>query len=418
MSKIKPFLAYRPIPEKARSIASLPYDVVNTEEARKLAEKSQYSFLKVIKPEIHFPAGHDPYDPVVYQKGKEMFRNWVEEGIFFQESEESFYVYQLIMDGRVQTGLVGLASIDDYDKGVIKIHELTRPDKEEDRKQHIRLLNMQAEPVFFSYPAVIEIDQLINTLISYPPLYEFMADDGIKHIVWKVNDKGVIDKLTELFQTKVPATYVADGHHRTAAAAAVGKERSAQQGINGNSSAYEYFLAVHFPDNQLEILDYNRVIQELNGLNTNEFLEALSPHFDIHLHRQSTFQPSQPHHFGLYMEGQWYQLIAKTHTYNPDDPIKVLDVNVLTEYVLSPILGITDLRRDKRIDFVGGIRGMEALQKRVDSGEMKAAFALYPVSMSQLKAIADQELIMPPKTTWFEPKLRSGLFIHAFEEIE
>ncbi|MCF8345037.1 MAG: DUF1015 family protein, partial [Bacteroidales bacterium] len=322
--------------------------------------------------------------------------------------------YAQTMNGKTQYGLVGCASVDDYLNNVIKKHELTRPDKEEDRMNHVRVSGMNYEPVFFSYPAVAEIDEIVGKVIQNDPEYDFTAEDGVGHHFWVIRDKETIDRISELFD-KIPSTYVADGHHRTAAAALVGKERRENNPNHTGNEEYNYFLAVHFPDDQLNIIDYNRLIKDLNGLSKTEFIEKLNESFEIEKKGPSIYKPEKLHNFSMYLEGEWYSLTAKNDTYDDNDPIGVLDVTILTKQVLVPVLDIEDLRRSKRIDFVGGIRGLEELKRRVDSGEMKAAFALYPVSMKQLIDIADSGNIMPPKTTWFEPKLRSGLVVHSLD---
>ena len=340
------------------------------------------------------------------------FKALIKQGIFKQDSEPSLYLYRLTMNGRSQTGIVGLAASEDYVNGVIRIHELTRPVKEEDRKNIIRYSDMIAEPVFFAYPRHTELDQLIASLTEAPPVFDFLADDEIRHEFWQLPESATTQKICDLFQ-QIPHTYVADGHHRTAAAALVGKERAEANPDHTGSEPYNYFLAVHFPDDQLHIMDYNRVVSDLNGLTPESFLDALHQHFDISPHPQM-YRPGRHHELSMYLAGKWYSLQAKKHTYDDTDPIRSLDVTVLSDYVLSPLMGITDLRRDKRIDFVGGIRGLEELERRVDQGDMLVAFALYPVSMAQLMRIADSGQIMPPKTTWFEPKLRSGLVVYRW----
>ena len=412
MSVLAPFRAYRPVVDKAAAVASRPYDVLNTEEARKEAN-STHSFLHVIKPEIDFSDEQNPYAPEVYAKGKENFEALCEEGVMVQDETECLYVYQLIMDGHEQTGIVGCNAIDDYFDNVIKKHELTRAEKEEDRKMHVRTQRMNAEPVFFSYPAIREIDVIVEQVKGEVPTYDFVAEDGVQHTLWVISEPELIDSLVELFQLKVPTIYVADGHHRTAAGALVGKELE-EKDEEDSTGRHKYFMSVLFPDNQLSIQDYNRVVRDLNGHTPEEVLQKLGENFDIEKVKDA-HKPSLMRNFGVYMEGEWYSITAKDHTYDNSDPIRALDVTILTKYVLDPILGIGCLRTDKRIDFVGGIRGMRELEKRVDSGEMKIAFSMYPVQMQQLIDISDSGMIMPPKTTWFEPKLRSGLFVHKFD---
>lgn len=413
MSIIKPFKGLRPPKEIVKEVASRPYDVLNSEEARK--EAGEKSLLHITKPEIDFAPGTDEHSKEVYDKAVENFKKWQEKGWLKAEAKEMYYVYAQTMDGRTQYGLVACAHVDDYLNGIIKKHELTRKDKEEDRMIHVRINNANVEPVFFSYPAVAEMDEIVNAVIMNPPVYDFIADDGFGHHFWLVENDATIQKITEIFATKVPALYVADGHHRTAAAALVGNEKKQKNPNHTGKEEYNYFLAVIFPDNQLKIIDYNRVVKDLNGLSSNEFLEKLSDNFEISDKGSSIYKPTKLHEFSMYLDGKWYSLNAKQGTYDDNDPIGVLDVTILSNLVLDKILGISDLRTSKRIDFVGGIRGLGELQKRVDSGEMKVAFALYAVSMKQLITIADTGNIMPPKTTWFEPKLRSGLVVHLLD---
>lgn len=420
MAILKPFRGIRPKKELVKNIACRPYDVLNEKEARIETKGDPNSFYHVIKPEIDFPDDFDHYAPEIYKKGKENFERMYREGVFFQDEKEYYYIYAQTMNGRRQYGIVGCASVDDYLNGVIKKHELTRPDKEEDRKNHVRVSNLNYEPVFFAYLRVKALDEIVNAIIKNSPEYDFVSDDGIGHTFWVVKDDEVIKEITDEF-SKIKYTYVADGHHRTAAAALVGKERRDKNPNHTGKEEYNYFLAVHFPDNQLQIMDYNRVIKDLNGLTAQQFIEKLQESFSIEVVRQAhhnevyEYRPSKHHEFSMYLEGKWYALTAKPGTYNDHDPIGVLDVTILSEKVLAPLLNIVDLRKDKRIDFVGGLRGLNELKKRVDSGEMKVAFALYPVTMKQLINIADNNLIMPPKVTWFEPKLRSGLVLHSLE---
>ena len=414
MAILKALKGFRPVKDKVSLVASRPYDVMNSEEAKAEAGDNIYSFLHVVKPEIDLPEDIDHYSPLVYQKAKENFDKLLKDGIFFQDKQDCLYIYQLTMNGRKQTGIVGCAAVDDYLNGVIKKHELTRPDKEEDRKNHVRVANMNAEPVFFAYPNHSALDYVINGLIASTPEYDFTTDDGIQHTFWVVNNVNDVKMIIDLFAT-IPFTYVADGHHRTAAAALVGKERRDANPNHTGKEEYNFFLAVHFPDNQLQIMDYNRVVKDWNGLTENELLDKIAENFEIINNEDETYRPNALHNFGMYLNHQWYSLTAKPGTYDDKDPIGVLDVTILSDKILSPIFNIKDLRTDKRIDFVGGLRGLGELEKRVESGEMKVAFALYPVTMKQLIDIADTGNIMPPKTTWFEPKLRSGLVVHSLE---
>lgn len=411
--KIKPFKGFRPVEDKAKAVASRPYDVLNSEEALEEAKGNPWSFLNVVKPEITLPPETDHYSMAVYEAGKNNFQKLVKEGVFVQDKEECLYIYELIMDGRSQNGIVACASVDDYMEGRIKKHELTRPDKETDRKNHVRISMMNAEPVFFAYPANKELDNIVEAIKQGKPVYSFLADDNIQHRFWVVHKPEQIQSIIKAFE-KMPATYVADGHHRTAAAALVGNDLKKENPKHTGNESYNYFLAVHFPDNQLAIMDYNRVVKDLNGNTAQSFLTGLASSFVVEKKGKEAYRPSRLHEFGMYLEGEWYALTAKPGTFNDHDPIGVLDVTILSEKVLKPLLNITDLRTDKRIDFVGGMRGLKELERRVDSGEMAVAFALYPVSMKQLIDIADSGEIMPPKTTWFEPKLRSGLVVHTF----
>ena len=412
MVKIKPFAAVRPPREYAAEVASRPYDVLNSVEAK--AEATERSLLHIIKPEIDFDPIADEHSQPVYDKAVENFRRWREEGWLVQDDEERYYIYAQTMDGRTQYGLAMCCHFEDYLSGAIKKHELTRPDKEEDRMIHVNNQSANIEPVFFAYPANEEIDAIVKSIVeNEEPEYDFVAADGFGHHMWPVKDKAVNDRITEIFAS-IPALYVADGHHRTAAAARVGQERMKANPNHTGEEEYCYFLAVTFPDDQLAIIDYNRVVRDLNGLTPDELLEKLNESFTVECKGEEIYKPDTLHNFSMYLEGKWYCLTAKEGTYDDNDPIGVLDVTVLSDLVLDKILGIDDLRTSKRIDFVGGIRGLGELKRRVDSGEMKVAFALYPVSMKQLIDIADTGNIMPPKTTWFEPKLRSGVVIHTF----
>ncbi|MDP1621658.1 MAG: DUF1015 family protein [Bacteroidales bacterium] len=415
MAILKPFKGLRPPAMIAQKLASRPYDVLNSAEARKEADGNQYSLLHIIKPEIDLPVSTDIHSQPVYDKANENFEIFIKNGWLIPDDQDYLYIYAQTMYGKTQYGIVGCAGVSDYLNGIIKKHELTRKDKEEDRMKHVRITNANMEPVFFTYPAVTEIDEIVAIFVKdNPPEYDFKADDGVGHHFWVIKDREINKKIVGLFE-KVPYTYVADGHHRTAAAALVGNERKLNNPQHSGFEEYNFFLAVHFPDNQLSIIDYNRVVKDLNGLSKETFLKRLDVVFTIEEKGSGIYKPVSLHNFGLYLEGTWYSLTAREGTFNDSDPIGVLDVTILSQLVLADILGITDLRTSDRIDFVGGIRGLGELKKRVDSGEMKAAFALYPVSMKQLIDIADSGNIMPPKTTWFEPKLRSGLVVHMLD---
>ncbi|HAM97028.1 MAG TPA: DUF1015 domain-containing protein [Marinilabiliales bacterium] len=413
MAIIKPFKGIRPPKETAATLACLPYDVMNSDEAAQMAKGKPESLLHITRAEIDCPAGTDIHSEEVYNKSVENYNLFKQKGWLKQDAEAKYYIYAQTMDGRTQYGIVGAAACDDYHNGVIKKHELTRPDKEEDRMILTRYLNSNIEPVFFSYRAVPEIDAIVDGIVKNKPAeYNFVAEDGFGHHLWVIDDAATNQKLEELFAAKVPFTYVADGHHRTAAAARIGLEKKTQNPNHTGNEEYNFFMAVHFPDNQLKIIDYNRVVKDLNGLSDGEFKKKLAGVFDITDMGTGIYHPAKLHEFSMYIGGHWYKLNAKAGTYNDNDPLQVLDVNILSNQVLDKILGIKDLRTTTRCEFVGGIRGLNELSRRVDSGEMMAAFALYPVSMKQLIDIADSGNIMPPKTTWFEPKLRSGLVIH------
>jgi len=413
MAKIKPFRGLRPPVEIVKELACRPYDVLNSEEAR--AEAGEKSLLHITKPEIDFAPGTDEHTQEVYDKAVENFRKWQQNGWLVPENKEMYYVYAQTMDGRTQYGLVACANVDDYMNGIIKKHELTRKDKEEDRMKHVRNNNANVEPVFFSYPALAEMDEIVSAAITKPAVYDFVAADGFGHHFWLIDDDATIKKITEIFATKVPYLYVADGHHRTAAAALVGNEKRQKNPNHTGKEEYNYFLAVIFPDNQLKIIDYNRVIKDLNGHSKEQLIEKLKMNFEVREQGTEIFKPTKLHEFSMYIDKKWYSLNSKPGTFDDSDPIGVLDVTILSNLIFDQVLGIKDLRTDKRIDFVGGIRGLGAIQKRVDSGEMAVAFALFPVSMKQLINIADTGNIMPPKTTWFEPKLRSGLVVHLLD---
>lgn len=415
MAVIKPFKGVRPPKSMVEEVASRPYDVLNSEEAREEAKGNEKSLYHIIKPEIDFPVGTDEHDSAVYDKAVENFKMFQEKGWLVQDDKENYYVYAQTMNGKTQYGLVVGAYVPDYMNGVIKKHELTRRDKEEDRMKHVRVNNANIEPVFFAYPDNAEIDAIVAKYTAREPEYDFVAPgDGFGHTFWVIDGKEDIDRITALF-ADMPALYIADGHHRSAAAALVGAEKAAQNPNHKGDEEYNYFMAVCFPASQLTIIDYNRVVKDLNGLTAEQFLKALEKDFIIEDKGESIYKPSSLHNFSLYLAGKWYSLTAKPGTYDDNDPIGVLDVTISSNLILDEILGIKDLRSDKRIDFVGGIRGLEELKRRVDSGEMAMALALYPVSMKQLMDIADTGNIMPPKTTWFEPKLRSGLIIHKLE---
>lgn len=413
MVMIKPFKGIRPPKELAKEVASRPYDVLNSEEAK--AEAGEKSLLHIIKPEIDFTPIADEHSQKAYDKAVENFKKWKERGWLKQDPEEHYYIYAQTMDGRTQYGLVACCHFEDYLSGKIKKHELTRTEKEQDRMIHVRNQNANLEPVFFAYPAVAEMDKIVKDIVeSKKPEYDFVAEDGFGHTFWVIDNPETNKRITEIF-AKIPALYVADGHHRTAAAALVGQEKKQQNPHHTGKEEYNYFLAVIFPDEQLKIIDYNRVVKDLNGLSSTELLKKLEEAFVVEKKGAEIYTPNKLHNFSMYLDGTWYSLTAKPGTYNDTDPIGVLDVTILSNLVLDKILDIKDLRTSKRIDFVGGIRGLGELKRRVDSGEMKVAFALYPVSMKQLIDIADTGNIMPPKTTWFEPKLRSGLVIHSLE---
>lgn len=410
--KIKPFKGIRPPKDVVEQVQSRPYDVLNSEEARAEAQGNEKSLYHIIKPEIDFPVGTDEHDPKVYEKAAENFKMFQDKRWLVQDDKEQYYIYAQTMDGKTQYGLVVCAYVEDYMTGKIKKHELTRRDKEEDRMKHVRVNNANIEPVFFAYPENGEIDALVAKYTAGQPEYDFTAAlDGFRHTFWVINDEADIRRISELFAA-MPAMYIADGHHRSAAAALVGAEKAQQNPNHRGDEEYNYFMAVCFPANQLTIIDYNRVVKDLNGLSDEAFLDRLSKHFTVEKKGPEIFKPTRLHEFSLYLSGNWYSLTAKPGTYDDNDPIGVLDVTISSNLILDEILGIKDLRSDKRIDFVSGIRGLGELKKRVDSGEMKVALALYPVSMKQLTDIADTGNIMPPKTTWFEPKLRSGLVIH------
>lgn len=415
MARIKPFKGLRPPKQYVTEVASRPYDVLSSDEARKEAAGNEKSLYHIIKPEIDFAPGTDEHDARVYDKAVSNFKKFQEEGWLVQDAEEHYYIYAQTMDGRTQYGFVIAANVDDYLAGRIKKHELTRKDKEEDRMKHVRINNANVEPVFLAFPDNAELEQIIKNETAKAPEYDFTADDGFGHHFWKIDDKATISRITELFAS-IPALYIADGHHRTAAAALVGHEKALQNPHHTGNEEYNFFLAVAFPASHLRVIDYNRVVKDLNGLSEAQFMAEVAKNFTVEKKGTEIYHPVKLHNFALYLGGEWYSLTAKPGTYNDNDPIGVLDVTVSSDLILRDILGIKDLRTDKRIDFVGGIRGLGELQRRVDSGEMKLALALYPVSMNQIINIADTGNIMPPKTTWFEPKLRSGLIIHKLDD--
>ena len=412
MAVIRQFKAVRPTPAMAEKVAALPYDVVNSEEARDMTAGKPYSFLHVDKAEIDLPVGIDIYSPEVYAKAKENLDNLIANGILIQDDKPMLYIYELTMEGRSQTGLVACTSIDEYINGIIKKHELTREDKEQDRIRHVDICNANTGPIFLAYRTVDKISEIINKIKKNLPLYNFTAEDGIKHRAWVIDNEDDINNLVELFKD-VPSLYIADGHHRNASAAKVGLKRRIEKPDYTGDEEFNYYLSVIFPSDQLKILDYNRVVIDLNGMSDEEFITKLSEKFDIK-NVSGRAKPEKQYDFGMYLNKKWYMMTAKSSIIT-EDAVKGLDVSILQDNVLIPLLGIGDIRTDKRIDFVGGIRGLGELEKRVDSGEMKVAFAMYPTSIEQLMTIADEDKIMPPKSTWFEPKLRSGLFIHSLE---
>ena len=414
MAKVKPFKGVRPPKNLVEQVASRPYDVLNSEEARKEAEGNEKSLYHIIKPEIDFEPGTDEHDPKVYDRAVENFRNFQKQGWLVEDDKEKYYIYAQTMDGRTQYGFVVAAWVNDYLEGRIKKHELTRRDKEEDRMKHVRINNANIEPVFFAFPDNEALEEIIRKVTAGAPEYDFVAPDGFGHTLWVIDDDETIKRISEEFD-KIPNLYIADGHHRSAAAALVGAEKAKNNPNHRGDEEYNYFMAVAFPASHLKIIDYNRVVRDLNGLTEEEFLNRIRENFVVEDKGTEIYHPAALHNFSLYLGGKWYSLTAKEGTYNDQDPIGVLDVTVSSDLILRDILGITDLRSDKRIDFVGGIRGLEELKRRVDSGEMKMALALYPVTMDQLINIADTGNIMPPKTTWFEPKLRSGLIIHKLD---
>jgi len=414
MAKVKPFCGVRPPREYVEKVASKPYDVLDSDEARAEAGDNEMSLYHIIKPEIDFPAGTAENDPKVYDRAVENFHKFQDKGWLVQDQKENYYIYAQTMDGRTQYGIVVAASVWDYIEGRIKKHELTRREKEVDRMHHIEINNANIEPVFLAFPDNATLEEIIQKTAKTAPEYDFVSEDGIGHTMWVVDDENDIQAITQAFD-KIPYLYIADGHHRTAAAAHVGEEKAKADPNHNGTEEYNYLLAVCFPQSHLKVMDYNRVITDLNGLTDEQFLDKLREHFTVQDRGEQEYRPSCLHNFSLYLSGKWYSLTANPDTYDDNDPIGVLDVKVSSDYILRDILGITDLRTDKRIDFVGGIRGLGELKRRVDSGEMRVALALYPVTMQQIINIADSGKIMPPKATWFEPKLRSGILIHKLD---
>ena len=411
MAIIKPFRALRPQPQLAKQVASLPYDVLSSAEAKKEAEGNHSSFLHITKSEIDLPDTVDAHDPAVYEQAKENLAAFMQRDILFRESKDCYYIYQLVMNGRSQTGLVSVSSVDDYENDIIKKHEFTRPEKELDRINHIKISGAQTGNVFLAYRDHEMVDALINKWkATKSAVYDFTADDGIQHTIWIVNDGKISDQITALFEKEIPCTYIADGHHRAASAAKVRKALGTEP-----AGEADYFLTTLFPAKQLQIMDYNRLVKDLNGLTPKTFVKELGRQFKVELISKEAYRPEAPHTFGLYMDHNWYKLTAKDGTFT-SDPIGILDISILQNNILDKLLGIKDQRTDKRIDFVGGIRGLGELEKRVDSGEMAVAFSLYPVTIEQLFDIADSGNVMPPKSTWFEPKLRDGLLTHLIYE--
>ena len=415
MAIIKPFKGFRPIKENVNKIASRPYDVLNSAEARVEVEGNPYSFLHVVKPEVDLPESIDIHSDAVYNKAKENFNKLVNDKQFVQDEKPCYYVYAQTMFGKTQYGILGGAAVEDYMNGIIKKHELTRPDKEEDRMNHVRVANINAEPVFFVYEDNTKLDEIVANTVKGTAEYDFTTEDEVGHHFWVINDEATVANIEKIFNDEVEFTYVADGHHRTAAAGLVGNERKKNNPNHTGNEEYNFFMAVHFPASQLTIIDYNRVVKDICDLSDEDFIAKIKENFTVKEMGADEYKPTELHNFAMYLSGKWYSLTANNNTYNDNDPVGVLDVSILTNTILDPILDIKDLRRSTRIDFVGGIRGLGELKKRVDSGEMKAAFALYPVSMKQLIDIADSGNIMPPKTTWFEPKLRSGLAVHSLD---
>lgn len=414
MSIIRPFKGFRPTKKLAENVASRPYDVLNSDEAREEAKDNSVSFLHVCKPEIDLDPSIDHYDDKVYAKAVENWRRMQSDGTFVQDSTPCLYAYRQVMNGHSQVGLVANSSIEDYFNDVIKKHEYTRPEKENDRIRHMYELQCHPEPVFLTYPDVPELDSIMQSVVSEKPAYDFTADDEIQHTFWVIQNTATINQIVKIFEQKIPFTYIADGHHRSAGSAKVGKRMAQENPNHTGNEEYNFFLSVIFPASQLMIMDYNRLVVDLNNHTTSDLLDAINKKFTVEFKGAEIYKPVQLHEFSMYLDGAWYKLTANPGIYNDNDPIDVLDVTILSNHILDPLLGIKDQRTDKRVDFVGGIRGLGELKKRVDSGEMKIALALYPVSIQQLINIADSGNVMPPKSTWFEPKLRSGLVVHTF----
>ncbi|HHW01607.1 MAG TPA: DUF1015 domain-containing protein [Thermoanaerobacterales bacterium] len=415
MATIKPFKAYRPLPELVKKVAALPYDVVSVDEARKMTKGNETSFLHVDKPEIDFDQSINPHDERIYEKARENLNGMIQKGVFVKDTEECLYIYRLEKNGKSQKGLVTCTSIDDYASNTIKKHENTLAPKEQDRINHVKYTNAHTGPILMAYRKNPEITAIIDEWsCEKPAVYNFISDDGVAQTVWIIDDKGIIKKIVELF-SEVSSLYIADGHHRAAAAVKVGMMRRLEEPDFTGDEEYNYFLSVIFPDDELTILEYNRVIRDLNGLSEEELLQKIAEKFDIVYEGKAKYRPEKRHTFGMYMNGQWYGLCARVGTFNEDDPVARLDVSILQNNIIEPVFGISNPRNDSRIDFVGGIKGLDELERRVDSGEMKIAFSMYPTSMEDLMNIADAGQIMPPKSTWFEPKLRSGIFIHSLD---
>lgn len=417
MARVRAFKGFRPPVEIAEKLQAQPYDVINSEEARELAKDNPYSLLHITKAEIDLKEGTPSNAPEVFEQAAKTYNDFKAKGWLVQDKEPKLYIYAQTMDGRTQYGIVGCAHAEDYVEGKIKKHELTLKKKEAERQVIIDVTNSNLEPVFFAYPDNKEIDAIVEGIVkNEKPVYDYVAkEDGFGHTFWVINDAAKVKRIEEIFDKDIPYLYIADGHHRSAAGANVGMERKAKNPNHTGNEEYNYFMAVIFPASQLHIIDYNRVVKDLNGLSEADFIKAVEENFTVEKMGKEIYKPAKLHEYSMYLNGEWYRLTAKEGTYNPNDPIGVLDVSILSDNLLDKVLGIKDLRTDKRIDFVGGIRGLGELKKRVDNSEMKVAFALYPVSMNQLMEIADTGNIMPPKSTWFEPKLRSGLVIHELQ---